>query len=320
MTTLDTLLRGGAIGLILLTAGLMLLRPAHRRQSLAVAAACLCLCCYLLVSNPEVRAALSHVEPVLITGAKLAPLPVTWMLLELFYDDPFRRWPWLLVAGIAAGLAFAVDHVEWASPARGGMALALFAGLTWVALATASDDLVEKRRAFRRGFVAVLALTGVVITAIELGVYDNPLPSWIFPVQAGSFLIIAAATATWALQASPEIWPTMTAVAGRTARPKTETDPRAAKLLSVMESGLWQREGLTVGALADELGMPEHQLRRLINGQLGHRNFSTFVNGYRVTAAKAALADPARADQTVLQIAYDCGFASIGPFNRAFRA
>ena len=29
------------------------------------------------------------------------------------------------------------------------------------------------------------------------------------------------------------------------------------------------------------LGTPEHRLRALINRKLGHRNFSSFLNGYR---------------------------------------
>jgi AraC-like DNA-binding protein len=32
------------------------------------------------------------------------------------------------------------------------------------------------------------------------------------------------------------------------------------------------------------------------------------------------LGDPARADRPILLIAFDCGFASVGPFNRAFKA
>lgn len=43
------------------------------------------------------------------------------------------------------------------------------------------------------------------------------------------------------------------------------------------------------------------------------------MNGYRIDAAKAALAAPERSGQTVLEIAYDCGFASLAPFNKAFR-
>jgi AraC-like DNA-binding protein len=61
-------------------------------------------------------------------------------------------------------------------------------------------------------------------------------------------------------------------------------------------------------------------LRRLINGQLGHRNFSAFVNGYRLSEVVAALADPSQAEVPILTIALDAGFGSIGPFNRAFKA
>jgi AraC-like DNA-binding protein len=93
-----------------------------------------------------------------------------------------------------------------------------------------------------------------------------------------------------------------------------------ARLATVMEAGGWRNEGMTIGGLARELGTPEHQLRRLINRRLGHRNFADFVNGYRVAAAKARLADPAEARTTIAVIAFDLGFGSLSPFNRAFRA
>ena len=87
-----------------------------------------------------------------------------------------------------------------------------------------------------------------------------------------------------------------------------------------MAAGYWREEGLTIGALAAQLHVPEHRLRRAINGGLGHRNFSSFINSHRIAAAKAQLADPEASCTTVLEIAYDVGFASLGPFNRAFRA
>lgn len=68
------------------------------------------------------------------------------------------------------------------------------------------------------------------------------------------------------------------------------------------------------------LGLPEYRLRRLINQQLGHRNFNAFVNGLRLDDASAALSDPARRELPVLSIALEAGFQSIGPFNRAFKA
>jgi hypothetical protein len=37
--------------------------------------------------------------------------------------------------------------------------------------------------------------------------------------------------------------------------------------------------------LSAKLSVPEYRLRRLINQKLGHRNFSAFVNGYRLSEA-----------------------------------
>jgi transcriptional regulator GlxA family with amidase domain len=95
--------------------------------------------------------------------------------------------------------------------------------------------------------------------------------------------------------------------------------PAYQKLMALMEEGVWREEGLSVAALAARVGLPEHQLRALINGQLGHRNFSAFLNAWRLPAAKALLADPAEARKQILQIALDVGFGSIAPFNRAFK-
>ena len=65
--------------------------------------------------------------------------------------------------------------------------------------------------------------------------------------------------------------------------------------------------------------MPEHRLRRLINDQLGYRNFAAFVNARRIEAAKQVLANPGEARRTIASIAFDLGFGSLGPFNRAFK-
>jgi AraC-like DNA-binding protein len=83
---------------------------------------------------------------------------------------------------------------------------------------------------------------------------------------------------------------------------------------------VWRETGLTIGTLAERAGLPEYRLRRLINGRLGFRNFTAFLNEYRLAAAAARLGDPAEIRLPVLTIALDLGWGSIGPFNRAFRA
>ena len=78
-------------------------------------------------------------------------------------------------------------------------------------------------------------------------------------------------------------------------------------------------DSLEIVARGIAIGVPEHRLRPLINDHLGFRNFSAFVNAARIEAAKRLLADPAQARTTIAAIAFDLGFGSLGPFNRAFK-
>ena len=93
---------------------------------------------------------------------------------------------------------------------------------------------------------------------------------------------------------------------------------RLQQLMTVERA--YRREGLTIGLLSAELGVPEYRLRQLINEGLGYRNFNAFLNHYRIEEAKAALADPEQKEVPVLTIAMDTGFQSVGPFNRAFKS
>jgi AraC-like DNA-binding protein len=80
-----------------------------------------------------------------------------------------------------------------------------------------------------------------------------------------------------------------------------------------------EMESIGVRVLADEVGLPEHRLRRLINGSLGFRNFSDFLNARRIEAAMVALSSPDDTRASISALAFDLGYASLGPFNRAFK-
>ena len=85
------------------------------------------------------------------------------------------------------------------------------------------------------------------------------------------------------------------------------------------EQKIYKKEGLTIRELAELMNEQEYRLRRLINGQLGFRNFNDFLNQYRINNACEILSDPAQTRKTILEIAYDLGYQSIGPFNKAFK-
>jgi AraC-like DNA-binding protein len=93
-----------------------------------------------------------------------------------------------------------------------------------------------------------------------------------------------------------------------------------AKLESIIkEKKIYRKEGLTIGELAELINEQEYRVRRLINGDLGYRNFNDFLNQYRVNDACEVLSDPSQNRKTILEIAYSLGYQSIGPFNKAFK-
>ena len=77
--------------------------------------------------------------------------------------------------------------------------------------------------------------------------------------------------------------------------------------------------GLKVANFADALGEQEYKITQCITGQLGYRNFNQFINAHRIDCAKRKLTDAENEDRSVSAIAFECGFNSIGPFNRAFK-
>ena len=85
------------------------------------------------------------------------------------------------------------------------------------------------------------------------------------------------------------------------------------------EEKSFKRQKLTVNDLAQLLDMPEHQLRNLINRNLGYRNFNDFVNHYRIMHVVDALTKPESKRLPLMTLALDSGFNSIAPFNRAFK-
>ena len=85
------------------------------------------------------------------------------------------------------------------------------------------------------------------------------------------------------------------------------------------ERKTWREMSMTIGQLAERLDIPQYRLRRAINSGLGYRNFSDFLNRYRIAEAAGRLADPSEAQLPVLTIAMDAGFRSLSSFNKVFK-
>ncbi|HKK74912.1 MAG TPA: helix-turn-helix domain-containing protein [Saprospiraceae bacterium] len=75
---------------------------------------------------------------------------------------------------------------------------------------------------------------------------------------------------------------------------------------------------LTLGDLAQQMGIPSNQLSQLINSHLD-MNFNDYINRYRVEAIKQSIRAGEHQRKSLLGIALDCGFNSKATFNRTFK-
>jgi AraC-like DNA-binding protein len=259
---------------------------------------------------------------------------VFWLFARALFDDGFlvRRWhaaPWAAVVALSLINCLVLVPAQILDPRLFAVTISLIS-LIFVALsigqtiASWSADLVEERRRLRV-FV-------VVTTAAYAGF--NALLQILLPA-AGSPAIVVTANAAILAAVVIAIAYSLMHINGETifaAEPPRVTatvanEPSAAdrKLLAALlrlmaDERIYRHEGITIGTLATKLAVPEYKLRRLINRQLGYRNFNVFLNNHRIEEAKAALADPSQAEVPVITIAMDAGFQSLGPFNRAFKA
>jgi AraC-like DNA-binding protein len=332
MLPAELALRTGTAAALLLT-GVLILRDRRRMQSgpfggllaLSVAADCI----VAVAGGPSYP----WLWPLHLVA--LGTPAMLWIWAGAVFDDEYRLlWrdalAWLVQPLLGAyGL-----HAwrPWIGTTQNVLALLFTLLAAWRILAGLRGDLVERRRRLRPLLAvgAVLYSCGIILLNLLTG--DRPMSAPSRIVEAALLTGLAAAFALLTLRAGSSLFEPPLIEAG--ARPPDEApeppaaaadkykeDALLARLNRLMaEEKVYRQEGFGVTALVAALDVPEYRLRRLINQRLGHRNFSSFVNGYRLAEATAALADPGQADVPILTIALDAGFQSIGPFNRAFKA
>ena len=82
---------------------------------------------------------------------------------------------------------------------------------------------------------------------------------------------------------------------------------------------LYLQANLKVGDLAKQLDLPEYKVSRVLKEGFGARNFNHYINQLRVKHAKQLLSECDKSHWPVLVIGLESGFASVGPFTRAFK-
>ncbi|GJL97700.1 MAG: AraC family transcriptional regulator [Hyphobacterium sp.] len=93
----------------------------------------------------------------------------------------------------------------------------------------------------------------------------------------------------------------------------------ASQITTLVADGAYLDPDLKVTTLARRLHEKDYKISRAIVAALGQPNFNRFINQYRIKHAKGLLTDLSVKKRGILEIAMDSGFASLGPFNRAFK-
>jgi AraC-like DNA-binding protein len=320
----ETALRGGSAAISILVAALLLsLRPT-RAVTLFGALFLLGAADYALVAIPQVHDALGVWHIPLELFAILAPA-FFWLFIIALFDDAFIFRRWMAAPPIVMGVLF-LSCIPFPplQPASKLLQFAIVLGLMGhVGLMTRRslcDDLVASRRQFTRIIAVLVPLVCAAIAMIEIyellevrdGIVGHMVPVVLFTVSMGFGLGVAG------------IRKSLIPVAAQPARQAPASHPAAdrfdlARIEELMKNGAYLRSGLTIGELANHMNMPEHRLRRLINKGLGYRNFAAFINDHRIEEAKRRLSEPETARDQITSLAFDLGYASLAPFNRAFR-
>ncbi len=352
----DAGLRGALLATLLLL-GALLARD-HRRH--AAGRTGIALMAGLVVQTLATLPPVEHGWPIFwqapLVGISLGNSVLFWLFARALFDDEFSAGAaaaalWLSVVAIGATFCVCVGAFGPLAMPTAVLRVALrwvpvvFAALAIVAaVAHWRGDLIERRRRLRAFIVVGGAAYAVTIAALRLNSATGVLSVEAAGFDVGALLLVAFAStlamvriADGGLLANhaPPQGNALPAAASAPPRdlpdainPQEPTDAPDAADLRIVEAldramtrdHAYRTDDLTLGLLALKLAVPEYRLRRAINRHLGHRNFNAYINGLRLADARVALADPARRSASVLEIALEAGFASIGPFNRAFKA
>lgn len=276
---------------------------------------------------------LGHSLPLIATLGN-ATCGFSWLLARALFRPAYasRVWPFCVVAVLL--LTRGVLHLKtayWPSATADEGFIALLGTVHSLTSSTAlvlalieavdgwSGSLSKSERRFRLAFVATylsLFLTSLLwarpAATANVGTAIN---------VACSMLALVMSAAAVMYRASHPLQASAPPKKRNSLDWKVEEEERsvAATIMRLLdESNVYRDPGAKVADLAKLAGEPEYKVTRAITGALGCANFNQLINRKRVDYAKRCLANPA-CHWSILAIAMDSGFGSIGPFNRAFK-
>jgi AraC-like DNA-binding protein len=329
---LDIAIRTGAVSTILLLAWLLL---GQRRQiglpAVLFLPLALCLAGFVIGNTPiTLLAPAGVVSTVAHTVSGFAVVFLWWFCLSCF-DRRFRLTGivlgvgllWTAIAALDRGLLGHAFADKGLSRLLVPLGFAIVGHLVWRLLEERQGDLIQQRHDARIMVAALLggmlfidlaadALFGFAWRPIAFAMTQNAMILAFGLWLARKLLTVNAGMLTFGVA---EGVPTEA-----TPKPDYRSDNELRGRLSILmeTERVFLDPELTFAAFVERMRAPERAVRTLINRELGHDHFRTFLNHYRVAEARRLLGDGSRSDK-LIAVALDSGFASLASFNRVFR-
>lgn len=301
---------------------------ARNRAGLTLALFCLSLLVEVIITNPSMQSSAGILRTPMLLLSGSVPWVFWFFVRETCEITLSSRWiflSWALIVGpkylIISGLVIASEEtLTIFKYTRHLFAMGITVHIVAAMLRTYNDDLLHKRRIVR---VALTVVAGIMILSTMISeMYFNFGPG---SIEVN--LMVSASITLATLIFGPLLITNTALISECTLAQQHSANPKdlahlllKQQLHQRMRDGAYKDSSLSIGKLAEQLAIPEHKLRKLINGDLGYRNFSAYVQEFRIAQVCDQLRDPAQSSIPVLSLALEAGFGSIGPFNRAFKS
>lgn len=249
-------------------------------------------------------------------------------------DGALARWPFILLAATIAfegaweitnGLATTGEAQRIIANGASFLCIALLALVFVEALTGYDRNRCAKERRFRQIYVGSFAAILSVTMFWALGAPEGSLASQTeMPTRlAFGALVIIGGRFAIEFRKKHQLISAAYPAPRHAARSQT-ADASCHRLAERIRAGLEKDQffatpQLKISDLSAAIGEPDYKVTQCITGAMGYPNFNRLVNAYRIENAKTALRNERNNDRQILAIALECGFNSIGPFNRAFK-
>jgi AraC-like DNA-binding protein len=331
MNALTDILRFAAIGHILLLLALFWRAKDQQQNTSPAQLFGWCIVGYLLADWPPSKDWPAFFFPLLLLPF-LAPAAF-WLFSKSVFDDSYR---WRRSYGWVLAVMAVVHYFAFFQQLRFPLSEALQMLAEWLlqlvslsfillgifeAIRNREADLVLSRLRFRTVFIITTAGLMAVTALSEVALRGAAPPPLLNVAQKFFILGLSFFFSLRLLSFKQGFFPEKEKPSLLPSPIIPEVDERLLAELSTLMGAqkYWRTEGLTIRQLAEKMGVKEYRLRQAINQHLGHRNFNDYLNSCRVREACTVLSDPEKRDLTVLEIVYDLGYASLAPFNKAFK-